>query len=112
MLKLLRELTDGKKQRRYIPSNRRKVIWYRDGKRCRYCKTKLQYHTFHCDHILPVYHGGNDYTLNLCAACPPCNMNKGANRRIVPRPLRLWRKVYGMILMIYFLDYPKPHDFY
>lgn len=112
MIQTLIELLDGKKQRRRIPPKRRKIVFYRDGRRCRYCRTRLSYITFHVDHILPIYHHGNDYTFNLCASCPTCNMNKGANKFIKPKELSLLRRIYGVVLMIITLDIPKPSDFY
>jgi len=101
-----------KRQRRRIDHKRRKVIWYRDGRRCRYCSKKLHYEKFHLDHILPLSHGGNDYVFNLCAACSRCNLRKGANRRTVPRDLSIFRKIYGLFLIVWFGDYPKLSDYF
>lgn len=111
-LRTLLELVDGKKQRRRIQSNRRKIIWYRDGKKCRYCGKKLNYRTFHVDHVLPVYHNGNDYVFNLCASCPGCNLDKGANKRIVPKKLSIFRKIYGLYLIFKYRDFPNIKDFF
>lgn len=108
----IREIFDGKKQRRRIKSDRRKIIYKRDGKRCRYCNKKVQYHTFHVDHILPVYHGGNDYVFNLCCSCPDCNLSKGANKWIKPKELPLWRKIYGILLLGWYLDLPTLEDIF
>lgn len=109
-MKLL-ELLNSKKTRRRIPSNRRKVVYERDGKRCRYCGDRVEYHLFHLDHIVPVAHNGNDFTFNLCCACPKCNMSKGANKRIVPKELPLWRQIYGIALMWKYKDMPTIEDF-
>ncbi len=48
---------------------------------CEYCLRieKVQSLTFHVDHILPVAHGGDDSSDNLCLACPDCNRAKGPN---------------------------------
>jgi 5-methylcytosine-specific restriction endonuclease McrA len=112
MIKVFLQAIDGKKERRRIPSNRRKIVYKRDGKRCRYCHAPVKYHLFHLDHIKPVYHTGHDYVTNLCVACESCNMKKGANKRIKPPPLPFWRKIYGILLIIWFRDYPRPIDFF
>lgn len=52
------------------------------------------YATFHIDHIIPVTHGGNDSSSNLCLACPDCNRAKGPNVAaldpLTDKPTRLY----------------------
>lgn len=117
MINTLRQMFNGKKERRYIPLNRRKVVWHRDGKRCRYgiaCdqKDKLPIDKFHLDHIKPVYYHGSDYNHNLCVACPKCNLKRGKKEYIRPDKLPGWRKVYGFFLILWYLDFPRPIDFF
>jgi 5-methylcytosine-specific restriction endonuclease McrA len=117
MFRTIGQILDGKKQRRRIPLNRRYAVWHRDGKRCRYglvCDQKQQLGIggFHLDHIKPVWYHGNDYTFNLCVACPECNMQRGKKRYIKPSALPFWRKIYGLLLMIKHRDLPKPIDFF
>lgn len=100
-----------KKTRRKMPSNRRKIIFKRDGKKCRYCGVQLEYETFHVDHILPVSHFGDDYVFNLCASCPDCNLKKGANKDIVPKPLSFVNKLYEIYLILKYKDYPSLDDY-
>lgn len=116
IIKTLRELFNGKKERRRMPSNRRKLVWHRDGKRCRYgiaCNfDKVKYHMFHLDHIKPVSYHGIDYNTNLCVACAKCNLRRSNKYWIKPRPIPVWRKIFGIILIFWFKDIPKPIDFY
>jgi len=99
------------KQRRGISSKRRQIVYNRDGGKCRYCGKRLPYHEFHLDHIKPRYWWGNDYVFNLCLSCPKCNMDKGANKNIVPKPLGFDRKIYEIVLIIKYKDFPKFEDF-
>lgn len=48
---------------------------------CEYCLLveNIETLTFHVDHIVPVAHGGDDSSRNLCLACPDCNRAKGPN---------------------------------
>lgn len=105
------DLIDRKKQRRHIKLDRRKIIFKRDGKRCRYCRSKVKYEDFHVDHIKPVSHHGNDYVFNLCCACASCNLSRSNKERIRPSRLPLWRKIYGILLVLWYTDIPEIKDF-
>ncbi len=75
---------------RYAPSEAAKIrgqlnrseavalIVARDGWACRYCDTQLTDATAHVDHIHPVSRLGTNDPDNLCLACQPCNLSKGA----------------------------------
>ena len=52
----------------------RERVLERDGHRCRYCGAPAT----HVDHLVPVVRGGTDDPENLAAACPTCNLEKGA----------------------------------
>lgn len=99
------------KTRRRIKSSRRRIVFLRDGGRCRYCGNVVQYETFHLDHIVPRSEWGNDYVFNLATSCPECNMSKGANGNIVPKPLPPVKKLYEIYLILKFGDYPSVEDF-
>ena len=67
--------------RRQFTGKERETIWKRCDKTCRYCGKHIpSWHGFdmHIDHITPIIAGGSDETENLCAACPDCNLKKGA----------------------------------
>jgi len=110
-LKTLLDKTGLQKTRRRIPSNRRQIVYTRDGKECRYCGKKLQYETFHLDHIHPRIEWGNDYVFNLAASCPECNLRKGSRTDIVPKPLLWWQRLLEVYLIIKYKDWPKTEDF-
>lgn len=110
-LKSLLEGTGLQKRRRRMSSARRQLVFNRDGGRCRYCDKQLDYTTFHVDHINPRVDWGNDYVFNLAASCPDCNMRKGRRTDVVPKPLPLWRQLYGLFLVYKFKDYPQIEDF-
>ena len=61
-------------------SQRRRVRAFAGGC-CEYCRlAESQAGTrFQIDHIIPLKHGGGDESANLCLACYPCNVYKGAN---------------------------------
>lgn len=42
--------------------------------RCFYCRNFLS--DYHVDHKIPLSRGGSNYKINLCIACPTCNMAK------------------------------------
>lgn len=110
-MKDLIDLVDGKKTRRRIPSSRRKIIYKRDFKRCRYCKKRVDYRTFHADHIKPVSYGGNDYVFNLATSCPDCNMSRSNKVWIRPKKLSFIQEVYEKFLIVWYLDIPSVKDF-
>jgi hypothetical protein len=59
----------------------------RAADRCEYCRMhqSLQGATFHVEHIVPSSAGGSDDPVNLCLACPSCNLHK-SNRVQVTDP--------------------------
>lgn len=105
------DLIDGKKQRRRFKRDRRELVYKRDGKRCRYCNRKIKYGQMEVDHIKPVAAHGNDYIFNLACSCKSCNRSKSAKTWIKPNRLPLWRQIYGIILVLYYGDYPRIKDF-
>jgi 5-methylcytosine-specific restriction endonuclease McrA len=52
----------------------------RAEERCEYCRMhqSLQGATFHVEHIIPRAVGGNNEPMNLCLACPSCNLHKSS----------------------------------
>lgn len=50
-----------------------KTLFERDGKKCWYCKGKLNLSTATIEHLLNICHGGNNRIENLTVACNPCN---------------------------------------
>lgn len=107
----LLDLIDGKKQRRSFKKDRRRLVYLRDGKRCRYCNKKLKYNQMEVDHVKPVASHGNDYVFNLACSCRTCNRSKSAKTWVKPRKLPVWRQVFGIILILYYLDLPTIEDF-
>lgn len=65
-----------KARRETIPREMRRLVYERDGGRCRHCGESfdLQY-----DHIIPVALGGATTPQNLQLLCGPCNREKGAD---------------------------------
>jgi hypothetical protein len=55
---------------------KRRAVFERDGRACRYCGRQLEWSTYHCDHVEPVSKGGSDSLANLAASCIPCNLSK------------------------------------
>jgi len=51
---------------------------------CYYCERRFPSALVHFDHIVALSTGGEHSVRNLCAACPDCNLSKGA------KPIRLW----------------------
>lgn len=63
-------------RRKGLPKSVRDQVFERDGQVCTYCGCTEG--PFHIDHIQPVSEGGTDDLENLCVACAPCNLSKGA----------------------------------
>lgn len=59
--------------KRYISSDVRKTVWFRDNKKCVKCgsTTKLQF-----DHIIPISQGGSSTESNIELLCADCNRKK------------------------------------
>jgi uncharacterized protein (TIGR02646 family) len=50
----------------------------KQNSRCAYCHKKLTIEQATIDHIVPRSNGGKGLWNNLCIACRPCNVKKGA----------------------------------
>jgi hypothetical protein len=66
---------------RYISKQKRKLVIYRAGNRCEYCRVLdfLVGFEYHVEHIIGIQHGGSDALSNLAYACAHCNWKKGPN---------------------------------
>lgn len=64
--------------RQSLPLATRKMVFERDGRRCRYCGCELTWELYRCDHVKPVAKRGTDGPDNLAASCLQCNQSKGA----------------------------------
>lgn len=64
----------------YIPIRMIQEVRDRAGKACEYCllPQSSQEATFHIDHIVPRYEGGETDAANLAIACVTCSLRKGA----------------------------------
>lgn len=78
---MLRDYMKPKAAVRFSRSN----VFLRDGYKCMYCYTKLERKECTLDHVLPTSHGGKTTFENTVTSCSPCNANKGANKKIVPK---------------------------
>lgn len=47
------------------------------GGKCYWCGSDLN-GVYHVDHVIPISKGGGNGAGNICCACPPCNLSKGA----------------------------------
>jgi len=60
-----------------IPQARiRGYLWDMQRGRCLYCRDSLGT-GYHLDHMIPLSRGGLHDWLNVCLACPRCNISKG-----------------------------------
>jgi hypothetical protein len=72
----------------------REAAWVKQGKRCKYCRTKIGLWEVTADHITPRDGGGETVPENIAAACIWCNKAKGSLpltefwRRLKVRPRR------------------------
>jgi 5-methylcytosine-specific restriction endonuclease McrA len=73
------------------PRFRKKVLFNRDGWKCQYCGTKLNWQTIEIEHILPSSRGGQTTWLNCVSACKSCNKRK-ANKTPEEAGMRLLKK--------------------
>lgn len=73
---------NSRREQRMTWAALRKQVLTQDGEVCCYCGD--QEGPFHVDHIVPRALGGDDRLDNLCVACAPCNLSKGA------KPLKEW----------------------
>jgi len=74
VLVMLAERANGRE--RATAAKLRDPVISRDGEVCAYCGTREG--PFHIDHIHPLSRGGSNDLTNLCVACIPCNLSKGA----------------------------------
>ena len=80
-LKGLKSLRRGSPRARYrserppIPANVRRLVFMRDGYRCRHCGSPFN---LQIDHIIPYSWGGFSNPSNLQTLCRTCNRRKGA----------------------------------
>lgn len=54
-------------------------------RRCFYCDEKISKQdrkTYHLEHRVPIYRGGQSVLSNLVLACPSCNLTKGTDQLI------------------------------
>lgn len=56
----------------------RDSIFVRDKGLCAYCGLGLDPLNWHLDHVVAIANGGGHTRRNVTAACPACNMKKGA----------------------------------
>jgi 5-methylcytosine-specific restriction endonuclease McrA len=54
------------------------MLWRSQDGRCFYCGADLDPAAMHVDHVRPYAKGGPTRLANLVAACPSCNLRKGA----------------------------------
>ncbi|MDW7669607.1 MAG: HNH endonuclease [Bacillota bacterium] len=56
------------------PRTREKLyIYYREGKKCFYCRKKLLYKQMSIDHFYPLSSGGTHDIFNIVCSCKKCN---------------------------------------
>jgi 5-methylcytosine-specific restriction endonuclease McrA len=60
-------------ERHSIPSELRKIVYKRDGGKCKRCGSDQD---IHYDHIIPVSKGGSTSENNLELLCQTCNLSK------------------------------------
>lgn len=75
-LPAVRLSASGRIKRRKIGKTLRMAVIERDGSACVYCGCETDYP--HLDHRIPASRGGENSLENLCVACEPCNLSKGA----------------------------------
>jgi hypothetical protein len=60
----------------YISPATRRLVWRRDGGRCRHCGSSRE---LHFDHVVPRSLGGAGSASNVELLCRRCNLAKGAS---------------------------------
>lgn len=78
---ILKEYHKKKNVMRFSKNN----IFLRDEYVCQYCNTNVTIKNATLDHVLPLSHGGKNTWENCVCACSKCNINKGNNKKIVPK---------------------------
>ena len=60
-----------------ISVNIERILFRIQKGKCYYCEASLNYTGYHQDHKTPLSRGGFHEDVNLCLACPSCNLHKG-----------------------------------
>ena len=61
----------------------RQVVYARDGGICMKCGKRVNAKNFHVDHIVPLAHGGDEWSLdNVELSCRECNLQKGSRQEL------------------------------
>jgi 5-methylcytosine-specific restriction endonuclease McrA len=60
-------------------------VFLRDEYKCQYCGVQTNNKTATLDHVLPISHGGKNTWENCVCACSCCNIQKGNDKKIVPK---------------------------
>lgn len=65
----------------YVPAQLRRFVVDRAAGCCEYCLFSQESSdtTFHVEHIVAVFHGGQTVESNLALSCSRCNLYKGSN---------------------------------
>lgn len=72
-----------KDSQRSFTEDQRKVLWWRDGKRCKECNAEVGFNDFHADHIDPHSMGGKTSISNGRVLCVTCNTSRGVGDRSI-----------------------------
>lgn len=72
-MELIKEYPPVKPSNRYIPSEVRVIVWYRDEGKCKRCGSQ---ENLEFDHIIPVSKGGSNTENNIELLCKKCNLKK------------------------------------
>lgn len=72
-----------KDAQRSFTDDQRKVLWWRDGKRCQECDVEVGFGEFHADHILAHSLGGDTSIANGRVLCATCNTRRGIGERSI-----------------------------
>jgi len=75
-----------------------------------YCNTHLTKKDCTLDHVLPTSLGGKTTFENTTTACGPCNANKGANKKIVPKVKPYKPDYYELINKRKMMPFHVRHD--
>lgn len=87
------------------PRFRKCVLFNRDGWRCQYCGSGLDWKSVTIDHVLPRCRGGGTSWKNCVTSCKKCNLKKGP-RTPHEAGMRL-RKVPAEPAFQHFWDMPE-----
>lgn len=61
-----------------VPRFRKRVLFNRDGWKCQYCGTGLDWRSVTIDHVVPRAYGGATSWKNCVTSCKRCNTAKGS----------------------------------